>query len=206
MLAQLTGRIVSSGLTEVVLDVNGIGFILSIPMSTYDKLPRVEEKVTLLTYMCVREDSIQLFGFASSEELEIFKMLITVKGIGAKTAILILGSMNIACLVKAIYEADVKTLKKLNGVGQRSAERVILELRDKLEKRYPEYTSLSGNSEKAGDVIAPAIEDAILALEQLGFQNAKLREDVYKLVESIPENQRSSENIVREALRKLNRL
>ena len=110
MIAQLTGKVVSLNLTEVVLDVNGVGYFVSIPMSTYDVLPKEGGTATLLTYLQVREDALQLFGFATKNEIEIFKLLITVNGIGAKTALAILSSMNISVFCNAIVNADMKAL------------------------------------------------------------------------------------------------
>lgn len=205
MIAQLTGRVVTVSFTEVILDVNGIGFLLSIPVSTYDILPPLGGNVTLLTYMAVREDAIQLYGFGTKNELEVFKLLITVNGIGAKTALAILSSMNIPMFCTAVVKADIKTLKKISGVGPRSAERIVVELRDKLDKMFPELTF--GTSESANKALpyARELEDALLALEQLGFVRVKIQQAVSDLVATLPENQRSSENIIRQALRSLSK-
>ena len=202
MIAQLTGKVVSINLTEVVLDVNGVGYFVSIPMSTYDVLPKEGGAATLLTYLQVREDALQLFGFATKNEIEIFKLLITVNGIGAKTALAILSSMNISAFCNAIVNADMKALKHISGIGARSAERMVVELRDKIVKLFPELTfgSLPQDAPQSREM-----EDALLALEQLGFQRAKIQKTVSDLVAALPEQERSSENIIRKALRELNR-
>lgn len=202
MIAQLTGKIVSLNLTEIILDVNGVGYFVSIPMSTYDVLPKEGGAVTLLTWLQVREDALQLFGFAKKEELEIFKLLLTVNGIGAKTALAILSSMNIPAFCNAIVNADIKVLKHISGIGPRSAERMIVELRDKIVKLFPELTfaNLPQDVPQSREM-----EDALLALEQLGFQRAKIQKAVADLVAKLPEQERSSENIIRKALRELNR-
>ena len=202
MIAQLTGKVVSINLTEVVLDVNGVGYFVSIPMSTYDVLPKEGGTATLLTYLQVREDALQLFGFATKNEIEIFKLLITVNGIGAKTALAILSSMNISAFCNAIMNADMKALKHISGIGARSAERMVVELRDKIVKLFPELTfgSLPQDAPQSREM-----EDALLALEQLGFQRAKIQKTVSDLVAALPEQERSSENIIRKALRELNR-
>ena len=202
MIAQLTGKVVSINLTEVVLDVNGVGYFVSIPMSTYDVLPKEGGTATLLTYLQVREDALQLFGFATKNEIEIFKLLITVNGIGAKTALAILSSMNISAFCNAIVNADMKALKHISGIGARSAERMVVELRDKIVKLFPELTfgSLPQDTPQSREM-----EDALLALEQLGFQRAKIQKTVSDLVAALPEQERSSENIIRKALRELNR-
>ena len=202
MIAQLTGKVVSLNLTEVVLDVNGVGYFVSIPMSTYDVLPKEGGTATLLTYLQVREDALQLFGFATKNEIEIFKLLITVNGIGAKTALAILSSMNISVFCNAIVNADMKALKHISGIGARSAERMIVELRDKIVKLFPELTfgALPQDAPQSREM-----EDALLALEQLGFQRVKIQKTVSDLVAALPEQERSSENIIRKALRELNR-
>lgn len=202
MIAQLTGRIVSLNLTELILDVNGVGYFVSIPMSTYDVLPKEGGTATILTWLQVREDALQLFGFAKKEELEIFKLLLAVNGIGAKTALAILSSMNIPTFCNAIINADIKVLKHISGIGPKSAERMIVELRDKIVKLFPELTfaNLPQDVPQSREM-----EDALLALEQLGFQRAKIQKAVADLVAKLPEQERSSENIIRKALRELNR-
>ena len=202
MIAQLTGRIVSLNLTELILDVNGVGYFVSIPMSTYDVLPKDGGTATVLTWLQVREDALQLFGFAKKEELEIFKLLLAVNGIGAKTALAILSSMNIPTFCNAIINADIKVLKHISGIGPKSAERMIVELRDKIVKLFPELTfaNLPQDVPQSREM-----EDALLALEQLGFQRAKIQKAVADLVAKLPEQERSSENIIRKALRELNR-
>jgi len=202
MIAQLTGKIVSLNLTELILDVNGVGYFVSIPMSTYDVLPKEGGTATVLTWLQVREDALQLFGFAKKEELEIFKLLLAVNGIGAKTALAILSSMNIPTFCNAIVNADIKVLKHISGIGPKSAERMIIELRDKIVKLFPELTfaNLPQDVPQSRE-----LEDALLALEQLGFQRAKIQKAVTDLVAKLPEQERSSENIIRKALRELNR-
>ena len=203
MIAQLTGRIVSLNFTELILDVNGVGYFVSIPMSTYDVLAKAGEggMATVLTWLQVREDALQLFGFAKKEEMEIFKLLLTVNGIGAKTALAILSSMNIPTFCNAIINADIKVLKHISGIGPRSAERMIVELRDKIVKLFPELT-FAGLPQDVPQ--SREMEDALLALEQLGFQRVKIQKTVADLVAAMPEQERSSENIIRKALRKLN--
>ena len=202
MIAQLTGKIVSLNLTELILDVNGVGYFVSIPMSTYDVLPKDGRTVTILTWLQVREDALQLYGFAKKEELEIFKLLLAVNGIGAKTALAILSSMNIPTFCNAIVNADIKVLKHISGIGPKSAERMIIELRDKIVKLFPELTFANIPQDIPQ---SREMEDALLALEQLGFQRAKIQKAVADLVAKLPEQERSSENIIRKALRELNR-
>lgn len=202
MIAQLTGKVVMLDLTETVLDVNGVGYAVSIPMSTYDAMPREGGVVTLLTSLQVREDSLQLFGFATKQERALFELLITVNGIGARTALAILSSMNVGSFCSALANGDVKTLKRINGVGPRTAERMILELRDKVEKIIPECAF---GTLPAEAVQSQELEDALRALEQLGFQRSKIQKPVTDLALAMPEAERSSENIIRKSLQILNR-
>ena len=204
MIAQLTGTLIESSFTEAILDVNGVGYQVLIPMSTFDKLPRPDEKksVTLLTWLQVREDDLTLFGFATRQERDVFKLLITVNGIGAKTALNILSCMNVASFCQAVASSDLKSLKKISGVGPKSAERILVELRDKIQKIAPE-TAFTGGASAAK--VDKTVEDAILALGQLGFQGPKFQKLVSDVAADIPEGQRSTENIIRKALQALNR-
>ena len=204
MIAQLTGTLIDASFTEAIIDVNGVGYQVLIPMSTFDKLPRVDEKksVTLLTWLQVREDALTLFGFATRQERDVFLLLITVNGIGAKTALNILSCMNVVSFCQAVASGDLKSLKKISGVGPKSAERILVELRDKIQKIAPETTFGGG---AAPSKVDKAVEDAILALGQLGFQGPKFQKLVADVALEIPEDQRSTENIIRKALQALNR-
>ena len=204
MIAQLTGTLIDASFTEAIIDVNGVGYQVLIPMSMFDKLPRVDEKksVTLLTWLQVREDALTLFGFATRQERDVFLLLITVNGIGAKTALNILSCMNVVSFCQAVASGDLKSLKKISGVGPKSAERILVELRDKIQKIAPE-TSFGGGA--APSKVDTAVEDAILALGQLGFQGPKFQKLVADVALEIPEDQRSTENIIRKALQALNR-
>ena len=152
--------------------------------------------------MHVREDAIILFGFATRQEQAAFELLITVNGIGAKTALNIMSCMNITSLCAAIAGGDVKTLKRISGVGPKSAERMIVELRDKVDAIVPEAPFLNKNGEPAR---LKEAEDAVLALGQLGFQGPKVQKLVNEIAMSLPENERSSENILRKSIQALNK-
>ena len=201
MIAQIRGKLAASTFTEAIVDVGGVGYRAFIPMSTFDTLPQIGGEVTLLTHMHVREDAIMLFGFATKQELSAFELLITVNGIGAKTALNIMSCMNITSLCSAIANGDLKTLKKISGVGPKSAERMIVELRDKVGNIVPEAPFLGKNGES---VKSKEIEDAILALGQLGFQGTKVQKIVNDVALALPENERSSENILRKSIQALN--
>jgi Holliday junction DNA helicase RuvA len=203
MIARITGELVEIGLTEIIVDVNGVGYQVFIPMSTYDKLPRAGEKTTLLIYTNVREDAIQLYGFATPEEKKLFELLITVNGIGARLALSILSSMPVNSFCASIIDRDIKAVKRINGVGAKTAERLIVELRDKVAKLFPE-SGLGTEVPGMTDEKARAVEDTLLALEQLGFKSEHARKVIKKIIEDTPDGECSSENLIRKALQSLN--
>ena len=201
MIARLTGRLMEANFTSAILDVHGVGYLVAIPMSTFDTLPPPGGEVSLRIVTQVREDAIALYGFATQREQDIFELLITVNGIGAKTALNILSSLNIPAFCSAVAQGDVKALKRINGVGPKSAERIVVELRDKIDKIAPEAAFGAISESLKND---QALEDALLALEQLGFQRAKIQKSVAEVAAALPENQRNSENIIRKSLSRLN--
>lgn len=201
MIARLTGKLLESELTEAVIDVNGIGFSVSIPVSTSEKLPKVGGEVSLFTVMQVREDSMQLFGFATRDERTLFNLLTaTVSGIGAKLALNVLSCISIDGFVRAISESDIKALSKINGIGKRTAERMVLELKDKMNvfgTAVIPAAATSGTPAKS-----QAALDAAAALETLGFK----RDAAEKAVQTIAAEQPdfTAEQLIRKALAMLN--
>ncbi len=203
MIARIRGTLIESSFTEAVIEAAGVGYRIFIPICTYDKLPPVGGEAVLLTEQVVREDSMTLYGFATKREIQIFRLLNMVNGIGAKTALNILSSMNIPSFCQAILSADVKSLKQINGVGPKSAERMIVELRDKVRELAPD-AELAAAGLSAAPVCREA-EDAVMALEKLGFQRAKIQKIVLDVMNSLPEKERSVENLIRHSLQTLNR-
>lgn len=132
MIAYLIGYIADKTESNLVLEVNGVGYELTISSNTYNTLPLLGEKVKILTYMAVREDDVSLYGFSSKEEKELFLKLIQVTGIGPKVAISILSGLSLNALVIAISNKDIKMLSKIKGLGAKTAERICLELKDKV--------------------------------------------------------------------------
>ena len=202
MISRLRGTLAEASFTEALVECAGVGYSVFIPICTYDKLPKAGEEVTLYTVLVVREDDMSLYGFATKRELKIFNLLNMVNGIGAKTALNILSSMNIPSFCQAILSADVKALKKINGVGPKSAERMIVELRDKIRDIDPAAEFAAGAPPAAID---RNTEDAIMALEKLGFQRIKIQKCVVDVASSLPEKERSVENIIRHSLQLLNK-
>ena len=193
MIAQLTGIVVEANFTSVILDVNGVGYDLSIPLSTFDKLPPQGQKVTLKTVMAVRQDDIQLFAFYTDAE---------VSGVGPKVALSVLSSMPVSDFASAIVSADIKLLSKISGVGKRTAERMVVELKDKVTRITA--VSASAVTPMASKDVPQEAQDAISALETLGFKKDAASKVVLKLVEEAAPNVPSAESLIRKALSALN--
>ena len=168
MYAYIKGEIV--GITEdnLVLECNNIGYNIRIPLSVAQRLPGIGETVKIYTYTSVREDAFQLFGFLSKDDLEIYKKLIAVNGIGPKGALSILSAMSADDLRFAILSGDAKAISKAPGIGNKSAERIILELRDKVPL-MSESASLDSFSENDTSANAEAKNEALEALTALGY-------------------------------------
>ena len=203
MIAQLTGIVIEANYTSVILDVNGVGYDLAIPLSTFDKLPSQGQKVTLKTVMAVRQDDVQLFAFYTDAEKALFKMLTAeVNGVGPKLALSVLSSMSVSDFATAILSADIKLLSKISGVGKRTAERMIVELKDKVTKITS--VSVAATASTAAKTVPQEAQDAISALETLGFKKDVAAKAVLKLVEDAAPSVPSAESLIRKALSALN--
>ena len=202
MISRLRGILVDASYTEALVECAGVGYSVNIPLCTFEKLPLPGKEVILQTVLVVREDDMSLYGFATKPELQVFRLLTTVNGIGAKTALNILSSLNIPSFCQAILSGDIRSLKKINGVGPKSAERMVIELRDKIQEISPE--SKFGAAPAAVQSSREA-EDAAMALEKLGFNRAKILDTVIKIAADLPEGERSVENIIRKSLQALNK-
>ena len=201
MIARLTGILAESSFTSCVVDCGGVGYEVQIPVSTFDKLPQPGEQVVLRIHTAVREDAITLFGFATEEERKLFRLLIEVSGIGGKLALNVLSSTAVTSFCAAVAASDVKALSRINGIGKRTAERIIVELRDKLN------SGLGGDMAIAAAVSSPekasAINDVSLALEQLGFKRDAIDKVLKNLAAELPEGEIDGEKLLRNAIRKL---
>ena len=200
MIAQLSGTLLESSFTSCVIDCGGVGYEVQIPVSTFDKLPRPGEKATLKIHTAVREDAITLYGFATGEERKLFRLLIEVSGIGGKLALNVLSSTSIGAFCAAVGASDVKALSRINGIGKRTAERIVVELRDKPN------SGLGGDMAIAAAVPekASALNDVALALEQLGFKRDAIDKVLKSLAAELPEGEEiDGEKLLRSAIRKL---
>ena len=175
MIAFLNGILAEKHPTSVVLDVHGVGYAVLIPLSTYDRLPATGETCQLQIHHHMREDGQSLCGFATADEKQMFELLIGISGIGPKVALGVLSGLNAAELRAAIAEGDVKRLSSVRGVGKKTAERIVVELRDKIDpaEALASRATAAGNS--AG---ATVLRDTVLALTALGFPPDQARKMV----------------------------
>ncbi len=192
MIAKIKGAIDELKPTEVILDVNGIGYGLTIPLSTYEKIQAVHE-ATLYVYTYHKEDQFKLFGFFTENERALFSILLNISGIGPAMAISILSGITISRLVDAVQSESTVLLTKIPGIGNAKAEKLIFELKRKLKK----LTSLAGQSDEP----RTHKNDAIEALVTLGFDDARSSKIVEELVKKNPDS--SIETIIKEALKLL---
>ena len=170
MITFLKGKLTDALPTQVVIDVNGIGYEVLIPLSSFEKLPELGQAVTLKTQLVVREDSQTLYGFATNDERELFRMIQGVSGIGPRLALNVLSGMDVVSFKGAIGTGDVKRLSSINGIGKKTAERMVLELKDKLGLVSGAAAAPLGQALAAHD---KPIADAAAALEALGTKPAE---------------------------------
>ena len=193
MTTHLRGRLVEKTPTGVVIECNGVGYFVNISLNTFSQLPD-NENIYLLTYLQVKEDSHQLFGFINSNERDIFKLLISVSGIGTNTARTMLSSLTPKQIRDGISSENVALIQSVKGIGLKTAQRVIIELRDKILKVY-------GFDETIPDLNNTKKEEALSALEVLGFSKKQSDRVVVDILKNIPDA--SVELIIKEALKNL---
>lgn len=199
MITFLVGKLVDLLPTQVVLDVRGVGYEVIIPLSSYNKLPGLGQEVKLLTHLAIREDAHTLYGFTTTEERDLFRQLIHhVSGIGPKIALNVLSGMSVASFRGAVANSDVRALSQLNGVGKKTAERMVVELRDKFGvagglQAASAARALTGEEQK--------VNDAVLALMALGTRQADAFDSV-KAASAKLGPQAGLEELVRAALQK----
>lgn len=193
MIGFLRGVVVAKKPPSLLLDVRGVGYEIDAPMSTFYKLPDIGEEVTLYTHLAIREDAHNLFGFVSETERALFRSLIRVSGVGAKLALAILSGLSAEEFHRCVEAQDAARLVRLPGVGKKTAERLIIEMRDRL----PELPTV--HLPGAGVLPSPAaspVDDAVSALIALGFKP----QDANSLVRKVSVDGKSSEEIIRSAL------
>lgn len=206
MITHLHGILSESLLDSIVIDVQGVGYEILVPTSTSAQLPRIGAEVLLKTHQTFREDDCSLYGFYSNEERQFFRLLLNVSGVGAKTALSALSCFSPYDLASGIANSDVKLVSKIPGVGKKSAERIIIELRDKVDKLSFIAGSLAVSVNSAPQAeISIAVQDALLALESLGFKRERIHDIVLSINESLDEKERNAQTLITRALKELNK-
>ena len=193
MIAHLQGKLVEKTPTEVIIDCNGVGYHVNISLHTYSLIPN-SEFIKLFIYLQVKEDSHTLFGFVEKSEREIFKMLLSVSGLGASIARTMLSSLEPKQIIQALASGDVGTIQSIKGIGSKTAQRAILDLKEKVLKLYDlDEISMSQNNTNK--------DEALSALEVLGFVRKSSERVVEKIVKENPDA--TVETIIKQALKNL---
>ena len=193
MITKITGRLVEKSPTELVIDCNGIGYLVNISLNTYSMI-RDDENISLFTYLQVKEDSHTLFGFCDKQERNLFKKLISVSGIGASTARTMLSSLSPEEIQNAIISENVSTIQSIKGIGLKTAQRLIIDLKDKVGL-------VSEKNEISSNIYNTNQDEALSALEVLGYPRRQVEKLVDNIIQSYPES--SVEELIKQALNKL---
>ena len=195
MIGSLIGLIKEKTPSSILLEVNGIGYEIAVPLSTSFQLPNVGESAYLLTHLVVREDQHSLYGFATDEERKLFRALIKISGVGAKLAITILSGPNVNGFIQSVVNEDIDALVHLPGIGKKTAERLIVEMKDKVSEISSDKNSLSESNENS------AVAEAINALVNLGYKT----KDAKTILDKIESEGLTVEELIRQALKSLNK-
>ena len=198
MIGQIRGIIIAKTPPQLLIDVNGIGYEIDAPMSTFYQLPAEGEMVRLLTHFVVREDAQHLFGFYTQEEQRLFRTLLKVNGVGPRMALTILSSATPGEFVRSVLNNDTASLVRLPGIGKKTAERLVIEMRDKLSDwtpSLPPQPSLSNAPPNRQN----QLQDAIAALVALGYKS----QEANRVVTKIDDGAAVSEELIRRALREM---
>lgn len=199
MITFLHGKLVEALPTQVTVDVNGIGYEALIPLSSFDKLPQPGQPVKLLTQLVIREDAHTLYGFMTPEERNLFRLLVqTVSGIGPKTALNVLSGISVIAFRGAVANNDIKALSQISGVGKKTAERIVVELKDKIGAAGA-WEAASAKHGLSQD--EQRINDAVLALVALGFKQLEAHDSV-RAAQAVLGSQATVEELVRACLKK----
>jgi len=197
VIGRLRGELASQQAPHLLLDVNGVGYEIEAPMSTFFDLPEPGQPITLYTHLAVRDDAHVLYGFATEAERAMFRSLLKVNGVGAKMALGILSGMSAEAFVQAVEAEDVATLVRLPGIGKKTAQRLIVEMRDRLGAFSGGGVSaqMGGGVLEAGRPQTP-VSDAVAALVSLGYRAA----DASRMVKAVAEEGMASDALIRAAL------
>lgn len=194
MIGFVRGRLISRHPPQLLIDVQGLGYELDAPMTTFYDLPEVGSEVALYTHLVVREDAHTLYGFARLAERSLFRDLIKISGVGPRLALAILSGMNAAAFIQCVQAGDSAALTRVPGVGKKTAERLVIELRDRLSDRRQDValTAEPGAEGRSAD----AVEEAVSALVALGYKP----QEASRMVRAVAAPSQSSEEMIRQAL------
>lgn len=197
MIGRIHGKIIEKQPPQLLIDVQGVGYEVDAPMSTFYQLPNLGDSVTLHTHLVVREDAHLLYGFASLAERGLFRTLIKINGVGAKLALTILSGMNANEFVSCVQDNDAVALVRLPGVGKKTAERLIVELRDKLKDQIPGAGADADSASNMGQVLGSSpVNDAVSALIALGYKAP----EASRMVRAVETTDLDTEEIIRLSL------
>ena len=196
MIGWLEGRLREKRPPRLMVDVNGVGFELEAPMTTFYTLPQTGEIIQLFTHQVVRDDAHQLYGFSERRDRDVFRMLLKVSGVGAKIGLAILSGMNASAFARCIFEGDTASLSKLPGIGKKTAERLVIEMRDRLDKADA-GTAIPG--QPTAPPRADPVGEAVSVLVALGFKP----QEASQRVRAVRADGLACEDIVRLALQSL---
>ena len=200
MITHVAGKLTAALPTQAIVDVNGIGYELLIPLSSYDRLPPIGQPVQILTHLHVREDAHVLYGFMSGAERDLFRLLVnSVSGIGPKLGLAVLSGMSVGNFKNAVVNNDVTSLAKISGLGKKTAERIVLELKDKLGVAAAWEAASASHAPSPAETQA---NEAVLALIALGYKQVDAHKTVRDLQEKQPEVT-SAEELVKLALKRM---
>ena len=190
MIGKLNGKLVEKRPPVIVIDCHGVGYEVEAPMSTIYELPEIGENVVLCTHLAIRDDAHLLYGFLTESERKLFRALLKINGVGTKMALVILSGMSVSDFFSCVRSEDWASLVSLPGVGRKTAERLVLDMRDKIDKILPD-SDMSSSSQSS------IVDDAVSALVSLGYK----RQDAEKYVDNLDSNLSTSEEIIREVLK-----
>ena len=199
MISFLDGELVEALPTQVVISVQGVGYLVQIPLSSFEHLPAVGSRLRLLTHFGVRDDAHLLFGFLTAVERDLFRLLVQhVTGVGPKLALAVLSGMSVGQFKAAVVNGDTNVLSKVSGLGKKTAERIILELKDKVGVAAAWEMAASGRNDQQAKV-----NDAVLALLSLGFKQVEAQKAVREILSRAKTEEIDTEELVRRALKQL---
>jgi Holliday junction DNA helicase RuvA len=193
MIARLAGTLIHKQPPTMVIDVSGVGYEVEAPLSVFFDLPETGQPVVILTHLSVKEDSHTLYGFSSESERTVFRQLLKISGIGAKLALTILSGASGDELARCVAERDAAALTRLPGIGKKTAERIIIELTDKLDDLPAPGAAPAGKAAASPD----AVSEAITALDALGYKP----QEASRMIRSVAESGMSVEDMIRQALK-----